>query len=113
MLSKPSALFQFVGFVLPVSFIALRILLDEINKTGGVSEATEVKAYMNYAVAMVAFLVAAGWCAILDIVLPPLNVPFANIGYVLAAIGITVPIWLLLTLRDEVDVTELSEDAPQ
>lgn len=109
MSANPTLLFEFVGIVLPISFIGLRILLDEIEETGSVPKEVRARAYMRHAIVMVAFLVGAGWLAILEILLPGLDVPFAALGYVSAAIGITIPVWLLWALRGAFDVAEFSD----
>ncbi len=104
-----STLFEFVGIVLPVSFIGLRILLDELEETDGISAQARATAYMNHAMGMVALLVAAGWLATLDLLLSPRPLPLAELGYVAAALGITVPVWLLWSLRTEVADAEFQE----
>jgi len=58
---------------------------------------------------MVTFLVDIGWLAILAILLPDAGLPFAALGYVSAAIGITVPVRLLQTLRAELDTAESAD----
>lgn len=111
MSTNPSLLFEFVGIVLPISFIGLRILLDEIEETGSIQKEAKANAYIRHAIAMVAFLVAAGWLAILELLFPELGYPFAALGYVSAATGITIPVWLLWALRSEFLVEDVAETA--
>lgn len=110
MSAESATLFEFVGIVLPISFVGLRILLDEIDEIGGIPEEATANAYMNHVIGMIAFLVAAGWLAILDLLVSPAGVPLTELGYVSAAVGITVPVWLLATLRNEFDAADYGGD---
>jgi|GEM_PF-3999428 len=108
---SPSSLFEFVGIVIPVSFVGFRILLDEIEDIDGMPDTISMTAYMNHVLAMLAFLIVAGWLAVLELLVAPESVPLVEVGYLSAAVGITVPAWLLLTLRDAFDATDSKDGA--
>ncbi|WP_251328859.1 hypothetical protein [Haloplanus pelagicus] len=110
-MTDPATLFEFVGIVLPLSFVGFRILLDELEEASGVPDGAESNRYVTHLVWMAVALVAAGWLAILELLVAPTWLPLAELGYLSAAAGITVPVWLLLTLRNDLDVTDVSERA--
>lgn len=105
----PGSLFEFVGIVIPISFVGLRILLDEIDDISGMPDTISTAAYMNHVLAMIGFLVVAAWLAVLELLVSPGDVPLVEFGYLSAAIGITVPVWLLLTLRDAFEAADVAE----
>jgi hypothetical protein len=107
----PGSLFEFVGIVIPISFVGFRILLDEIDDISGMPDTASMRAYMNHVLAMVGFLVVAGWLAVLELLVSPETIPLVEFGYVSATVGITVPVWLLLTLRGAFEAADVAESS--
>lgn len=101
-MAEASDLVQFVGLVIPISLISIRMISDHVGgEDPSIPEKLTRVSLLKQALLMILSFIVAAWAAILQIVTPTTISFLVEIGYLFVGLGLLVPAWIALSLIKE------------